>query len=322
MRWVGLMIDIVILAGLALALVRGWRIGLVSVIFDTASLVLASIIGFGAYQKISPWLTRHLHIASVLVPMLSYAAIFVLLEIVYALFWRFGTRAHHHRHHGLSSDTVAAALSGFGYLVLVGFVLIVAIGLPISTGVKSDINASWIASEILASTNQVQSKIDHVVNQDLSSTLSFLTIEPKSDTTVIELGFRVTNGKVRPDLEAQMLVLVNNERTSRGLSALTVNTKAQAVAIAHSQDMFARGYFSHYTPEGVDPFQRMHSGGVNFLAAGENLAYAPTLQLAHQGLMNSPPHRANILDPDFHTVGIGIVDGGRYGLMVTQDFTN
>jgi uncharacterized protein YkwD len=58
------------------------------------------------------------------------------------------------------------------------------------------------------------------------------------------------------------------------------------------------------------------------LVIGENLAYAPNLELAHTGLMNSEGHRANILSPDFNKVGIGIEDGGVYGLMVTQVFSN
>ena len=86
--------------------------------------------------------------------------------------------------------------------------------------------------------------------------------------------------------------------------------------------MFVRGYFSHYTPEGKDPFQRMHDAGVTYRTAGENLALAPTLQLAHTGLMNSPGHRANILHPQFGRVGIGILDGGRRGIMVSQEFRN
>ena len=86
--------------------------------------------------------------------------------------------------------------------------------------------------------------------------------------------------------------------------------------------MFARGYFAHDTPEGRSPFDRMHEGGVSFQTAGENLALAPTLQVAHNGLMNSPGHRANILGRDFGRVGIGILDGGMRGLMVTQNFRN
>jgi uncharacterized protein YkwD len=66
----------------------------------------------------------------------------------------------------------------------------------------------------------------------------------------------------------------------------------------------------------------MRRSRLRFLAAGENLALARTLPMAHQGLMNSPGHRANILRASFGRVGIGIADGGRYGLMVTQNFRN
>jgi uncharacterized protein YkwD len=86
--------------------------------------------------------------------------------------------------------------------------------------------------------------------------------------------------------------------------------------------MLARGYFSHVTPDGKDPFDRLRAEGVRFLNAGENLALARNLAMAHQGLMDSPGHRANILRPQFGRVGIGIVDAGRYGLMVTQNFRN
>ena len=59
-----------------------------------------------------------------------------------------------------------------------------------------------------------------------------------------------------------------------------------------------------------------------YLSAGENLALAPTLHSAHTGLMHSPGHRANILRPQFGRLGIGILDAGRHGLMVTQEFRN
>ncbi len=94
------------------------------------------------------------------------------------------------------------------------------------------------------------------------------------------------------------------------------------VARRHSADMFARGYFAHDTPEGITPFDRMRAGGVRFLTAGENLALAPTIDVAHTGLMNSPGHRANILRREFGRVGIGVMDGGMRGLMVSQEFRN
>ncbi len=68
------------------------------------------------------------------------------------------------------------------------------------------------------------------------------------------------------------------------------------------------------------PFDRLQEANVSFLAAGENLALAPTLSLAHEGLMNSPGHRENVLRPQFGRIGIGIMDGGQKGLMITQMF--
>lgn len=66
----------------------------------------------------------------------------------------------------------------------------------------------------------------------------------------------------------------------------------------------------------------MRESEVRFRTAGENLALAPSVPIAHTGLMNSPGHRANILQSGFGRVGIGILDGGKRGLMVTQNFRN
>jgi uncharacterized protein YkwD len=118
------------------------------------------------------------------------------------------------------------------------------------------------------------------------------------------------------------LMLINDERAKQGLKALKADTEIQVVARKHSADMFARGYFSHITPEGKDPFDRIRAGRVKFLAAGENLALAQTLSIAHTGLMNSPGHRANILHTSFGRLGIAVLDGGIRGLMITQNFRN
>jgi uncharacterized protein YkwD len=119
-----------------------------------------------------------------------------------------------------------------------------------------------------------------------------------------------------------MLVMVNEERSKEGLKPVKADPEMAEVARKHSKDMFARGYFSHVTPDGKDPFDRMRADGVKFLTAGENLALAQTLSIAHKGLMNSPGHRANILKPTFGRLGIGVLDGGIYGLMITQNFRN
>lgn len=147
------------------------------------------------------------------------------------------------------------------------------------------------------------------------------TIEPGSGESV-ELPFKVAEARPRPDLEAAMLELINRERAENNLPPLAADPEMTEVARRHSADMFARGYFSHDTPENKNPFDRMREANVKYRTAGENLALAPTLEIAHRGLMNSPGHRANILRGSFGRVGIGILDGGRRGLMISQEFRN
>jgi uncharacterized protein YkwD len=103
---------------------------------------------------------------------------------------------------------------------------------------------------------------------------------------------------------------------------LKADPEMAEVARAHSRDMFARGFFSHVTPEGRTLSDRVKAARVPFLTAGENLALGPTLTICHQGLMDSPGHKANILHKGFGRLGIGVLDGGRYGLMITQNFRN
>ena len=85
--------------------------------------------------------------------------------------------------------------------------------------------------------------------------------------------------------------------------------------------MYQRHNFSHQTPDGKTPFDRLHDLHIHYVAAGENLAFAPDADQASTSLMNSPDHRANILNPDFRCVGIGAYKGlNGYEEMFTQDF--
>lgn len=108
--------------------------------------------------------------------------------------------------------------------------------------------------------------------------------------------FKSASFIARPDLEEQMLHMVNAERKTAGLKLLQADGKLQLAAHAHAADMFTKGYFSHTNPDGLSPFERMKKLGIKYLSAGENLAHSDDLEAAHTGLMNSPGHRANILN--------------------------
>lgn len=117
-----------------------------------------------------------------------------------------------------------------------------------------------------------------------------------------------------------MLDLVNMERRNHGLSELEVHPGLVKLARLKSQDMITNNYFSHQSPTYGSPFDMIRSAGISYRFAGENLAGAPTVERAHTNLMNSPGHRANILNRNFTHIGIGIIDGGRFGKMFTQMF--
>lgn len=122
-----------------------------------------------------------------------------------------------------------------------------------------------------------------------------------------------------PD-ETEMVRLVNEERTNRGLRPLTVDYRLVDLARKKSQDMIDRNYFGHISPTYGSPFDMMNAAGISYRIAGENLAGAPNVASAHKALMNSEGHRRNILNPSYTRIGVGAVKGGPYGIMFTQMF--
>ena len=120
--------------------------------------------------------------------------------------------------------------------------------------------------------------------------------------------------------EETAVALVNADRTAAGLKPLKVNPALIALARAHADDMLARDYVSHVSPDGESPFDRMRRYGVDYTAAGENLAMHGSVAAAHELLMASEGHRKNILDPDFTEVGIGVRPGPRGTVYVVQEF--
>jgi len=189
--------------------------------------------------------------------------------------------------------------------------------------VKDAITKSQIGSFLIRRTGTLERGMDSVFGEAIQESMAFLTVEP-SGTERVSLGFELVEPEFAVDeySEAAMFALVNQERENRGITELSWDTAIVPVARAHAKDMFERGYFSHVSPEGEDVGDRLQEADIRFFVAGENLALAPSLAMAHDGLMQSPGHRENILSSDFSKVGIGVIDGGRYGKMFVQVFTD
>ena len=218
----------------------------------------------------------------------------------------------------------------FGFLpalgngaILTSFLLTLVVTLPTAPHVKKAVVESKIGSVLVLRTQAVEQAINKVFGQAANETLTFLTVHPNPRSQEsIDLKFTTKDFTADPASEEQMLALVNEERTKKGLKALKMDAKLRGLARDYAKDMFERGYFSHYNPEGQSPFDRMDKAGIQYAAAGENLAYAPNVEVAHRGLMESQGHRENILSKDFGKVGIGVIDGGIYGKMFVQEFTD
>ena len=120
--------------------------------------------------------------------------------------------------------------------------------------------------------------------------------------------------------EEETFNLINNIRKENGLPELKQNAKLQALAKLKAEDIINNEYFSHTSPTYGTPFEMMSSYGLDYKAAGENLAGNITPEKAVEAWMNSDSHRANILDNNFEYMAICIVDSEIYGKVFVQMF--
>lgn len=121
----------------------------------------------------------------------------------------------------------------------------------------------------------------------------------------------------------EVLTLVNQERAAASppRAPLAWHAGMAQVAFEHSADMAVRGFFAHTNPDGEDPFDRLAAAGIGYSTAGENIAAGySTPSAVMAGWMASTGHRNNILNGSFTELGVGVKQGGSYGIYWTQVF--
>lgn len=318
--------DLLIAAGLfgviLLAVITGLNRGLLVVAGSFLSLLVGLAVAGIGYKPLGGFLIEQFGVLQSMANVVSYVLILVMVQFIGLLLLRAALGSVPKRAVLSPVNRIGGAIgAALESILVVAIVFSIIANLPVDASVKSRITDGQLTQKLINTGNRLQSLVGPLPDEDLIETLNLLTVNPDSEKK-IDLGFKVTDVTINTQAEVRMLELVNRERTSRGLKALQPNPQATQVARAHSRDMFAQGYFSHISLDGRTPFDRMKSGDVEFKAAGENLALAPTIDLAHSGLMNSPGHRDNILSSNYGTVGIGVIEHPRHGLMVTQNFTN
>lgn len=112
------------------------------------------------------------------------------------------------------------------------------------------------------------------------------------------------------EIAGKMFGLINKDREKQGLSTFTWSSKLCQSAQMKASDMAKNSYFEHVSPSGISPTYWIEAVGYKYSTSGENLALNTyTAEETHTGLMNSPGHRANILDRDYSQIGIAYAWG-------------
>jgi len=324
MNWV----DYVIIVVAIFYLLEGLRRGFIEQVLELFGFVLTVLITTWTYHFYAGWIVEHTGIKEFVANPLSFLLAWFVYQLIYAVILRFTYPLIPK----IIRDALPNRLAGLvpamlRALVILAIILTVAVSLPVPDKLKNEINSSSIGSQIVKRSGSINGYLEEKFGKQWGDWLTFLTVPSQTEKIVgenerVDLQFTTNQATVDRASEVKMLELVNAERVKAGLVPLKEDGRLTEIARAHSRDMLLFGYFSHTNLQGLSPFDRMEAANISFRLAGENLAKAANVDLAHAGLMRSPGHRANILQEGFRRVGIGVLDAGIYGKMFTQDFTN
>ncbi|TWO71685.1 hypothetical protein FN976_08720 [Caenimonas sedimenti] len=316
------LIDVLLVLVILLGTFAGWRRGFLIASLDLLVLIAGVVVAFLFYQAPAAWLGRQVPTLAAWTLPLSFLGILVFTWLLLGSIGLALARSAPPKVHVHGINRFFGLLPGLGNgLINATVAALILHTVPLGAQLAAMTRASTLASTLASPAEWLEARLTPIFDPAVRRLMQVVTVPAESHET-IALKSTVADPKVRPDLEARMLAMVNAERERAGLKPVQADPELAEVARAHSRDMFARGYFSHVTPEKKSLGDRIRQRNVRYLVAGENLAMAQTLNIAHDGLMKSPGHRANILRPQFGRLGIGVLDGGRDGLMVTQNFRN
>jgi len=319
---VSYLIDVVIILVFVFYLIDGYRSGFIKNFLDLLGFILALTIAFILNNAVSNFLVSHFTLPLSLSKIVAFLIIWLIVDILYSIGLYFANRAIPKHITEEKINKIFGILPAFfKAIIVILLVLIFLTSMPIreSLRFRKEVENTHLSKIFLDSSSILQKPYQLVFGSGIEDLVNFFTLPPQSER-VVALNYKTDQLTIDESSENEMLSLVNNERKSNGLSELKVDEKLREVARNHARDMFTRGYFSHYTPEGLSPFDRMRNAGIIYVFAGENLALAPDANKAEQGLINSEGHRENILNHNFNNIGIGVIDAGIYGKMFAQEF--
>jgi len=317
-------VDWIIIATIIYFAVRGWTEGILYLISSLLSFFLSLYLAIRLQPIVTPFIAHTFTVSVAWAGVIAYVGIAFITEAILSVGFSAGIhKLPKHVKEGVVSQLLGAVVSAGNGMLLVTFFLVLIMALPVKGSLKQDISQSTIPPVLLRYADQYGGQVRQLIENSAEELTEFLTIKPNSSEKItLDVNAQDADLHIDSAAEEQMVALVNQERSSRGIKLLVSDPAIREVARQYSKKMFLGKFFSHYDLEGHDAGYRLENAHISFLVAGENIAFAPSLAVAHRGLMNSEGHKHNILDPAFGRVGIGIIDGGIWGKMFTQEFAD
>lgn len=317
-------VDWIIILTVVYFAVRGWTEGILYLAGSLLSFFISLFLAIRLQPVVTPYLVQVFDLSLAWAGVLSYVGIAFFVEALLSFFFGqlIGTLPKKVKE-GVISQLLGAALSAGNGILIITFFLVLLMALPVKGTVKQDISQSTIPPVLLRYVDLYGGQIRTLIENSAEELSQFLTIKPDSSERIaLDTHAKESDLSISAAEEEQMVALVNQERSAAGVRPLSLDSAMREVSRAYSKQMFLEKFFSHYDGQGHDAGYRLRRAGILFFIAGENIAYAPSLSVAHRGLMNSEGHKRNILDPSFHRVGIGIIDAGIWGKIFTQVFAD
>ncbi len=320
MNW----IDLVIFFVLLLTAIQGWFSGFVLIGVSLFSLVGSYLMSMWLENPVGSFLSEKFGLVSGWANVLAFVVIGTFSQQLLSFLGHIGV--YYLPKKIVSSKTnnlLGVLISMINGGVITAFVLTFIMILPLKGTIQSDIEESFVGSRFVQLVRTYGGGLTSLMDEASTGARRFLTVKPATNETVpldsIPEGAAYTSNT---DDEFKMYRLVNAERLKAGVGALEQSDFLTEIARAYGKDMVNRRFFSHQSPEGEVASDRLNKAKIRFGIVGENLAYAPNVTIAMNGLMESEGHRRNIVESEFTVIGIGVIDVGAFGKIFVQVFTD
>lgn len=318
------MLDFVLgiyLSGLA---VRGWIRGLVKELLDLAALLIGAVVAFRMSGPLGDLLANRFDVTPEWARIGAGIVLFVLIGVGATLLGYSLARLVRAVGLNLPNRLLGAAFGLAWGVVLIVIIATILLALPLP--VEETLAESEVVTALAGPDALPRQAFQALAGDDVLDTLVALGSKLGRSRVVLDEDDVVEIDPAESDqlageprASAELLGLINRERLSIDENPLAWSDILAAVARRHAEEMYLEGYVSHVSPTTGSVADRVRAAGVNLFAVGENLALASNSLAVHDGFMESPGHRENILRPEFDRVGIASIRG-PLGLMVVQVF--